>query len=94
MFPDSDHNAEAVQAQPCTMQDIYAEALQELRGSDDDAVKCLIKERLAEIKRLQTLLAKAQKELDDLMALPVDEVALIAGGSSADRGPRMLKGGF
>lgn len=93
MSPDSiENDAPAVDASPLTMQDIYAEALSELRVGDDDAAKRLIKERLAEIKRLQTLLNKAQAELDELLRLPVEEVALIASGTKRSSESRMLKG--
>ncbi len=74
---------------PNSMQSLYDEVIAETATNDREEVKKLIAERVAEIRRLETLTAIAKKELAKLLQKDVGEVALMA----TTRGGRNFVGG-
>lgn len=78
---------EAVPA-PTTMQDLFNAALAELTTTDQHIVQEHIKNRLIEVQRLRTLLDKAERELNDFMAQPLEEAVLRLTRQSSYTGMR------
>lgn len=83
-------NAPAVEAVPAptTMQDLFNAALAELTTTDQQIVQEHIKNRLIEVQRLRTLLDKAERELNDFMAQPLEEAVLRLTRQSSYTGMR------
>lgn len=73
---------------PTTMQDLFNAALAELSVSDQQIVQEHIKNRLIEVQRLRTLLNKAERELNDFMAQPLEEAILRLTRQSSYTGMR------
>lgn len=55
---------------------LLAEALEELQTTSRDEAKRVIRERVQEIQRLKTLLAKAESDLSQLIKRPPEEIAM------------------
>jgi hypothetical protein len=62
---------------PDSVRGIYEEALAELTTSERDQAKRVIVERIREVQRLKTCLAKAEAELQKLLNKEVSEIALL-----------------
>lgn len=71
---------------------LLAEALEELQTSSRDEAKRVIRERVQEIQRLKTLLAKAESDLAQLIRRSPDEIAMLNTDDFARRARKSLEG--
>ena len=62
---------------PDSVRGIYEEALAEVSTTERDEAKEVIAKRLKEIKRLETCLAKARADLQELLKKDVSQIALL-----------------
>lgn len=77
--------------QPNTMEMLLQEVLAEEDASDNEVVKELIRERLAEIRRLEDLLNNARRQLNELMAMDPKQIAHSAAVPPSLKG-KLLQG--
>lgn len=62
---------------PDSTRGIYEEALAELTISERDEAKAVIATRIKELQRLRVLVAKAEKDLGDLLQRTPSEIAMM-----------------
>lgn len=71
---------------------LLAEALEELQTTSRDEAKRVIRERVQEIQRLKTLLAKAESDLAQLIKRSPEEIAMLSADDFAGRARKSLAG--
>lgn len=85
----------ATDAEVCPLpegEQLLQECFAELETTTRDEAKAIIKQRVQEISRLRALLAKAEADLQQLVARPTTEIAMLPStGQSFDWPRKMLR---